>query len=143
MRMDIDVRFVPERRAMKETGPVKLPYDKLIRMMIDASGKTAKEISEGFGRGGNYINALLSRGSVPNTSTLVDIANGCGFDVVVQGHGMEFSIPSESDLKALNESSMLFISTDSSPDGVGVITTAKWIPMPDKGKTDSSDSEPK
>lgn len=56
-----------------------------IRHMCDQAGMTTVQVSEALGKSRAYVGATLSRGSVPKADTLSQIAQACGYRLVLEG----------------------------------------------------------
>lgn len=52
-----------------------------IRMMMEASGISAGDLSRALGRSRGYITALLAHGGSPRVDTLAAIAEICGYSL--------------------------------------------------------------
>lgn len=65
----------------KTTG---YPCRRIIRAIVNESGMSASEISRAMGRSSGYVNTLLSSGAIPGADTFAEIANACGYRVVVE-----------------------------------------------------------
>ena len=55
-----------------------------IRRMCDEAGLTTVQVSERLGKSRAYVGATLSRGSVPKADTLAQIAQACGYTLVLE-----------------------------------------------------------
>ena len=66
--------------------------DEAIRHMCKVAGKGTPVVSRDIGRGSSFVGSILSRGSVPKADTLARIAEACGYEVVLRGHGEEITI---------------------------------------------------
>ena len=58
-----------------------------IKHMCEQSGQGVVGASQALGKSRMYLSALISRGSYPRTDTLVQIAQACGYEVVLEGQG--------------------------------------------------------
>lgn len=56
---------------------------KVLRQMIEESGKSQRLISVEIGRHPTYIASLLHEGSMPQIDTFASIAKACGCEVFV------------------------------------------------------------
>ena len=66
-----------------------------IRHMCEVAGKGTVEVSGDIGRGRSYVGSILSRGSTPQADTLAEIAEACGYELVLIGHGEKIVIEYE------------------------------------------------
>ena len=66
--------------------------DEAIRHMCEAAGKGTTVVSRDIERASSFVGSILSRGSVPKADTLARIAEACGYEVVLRGHGEEITI---------------------------------------------------
>jgi hypothetical protein len=66
--------------------------DEAIRHMCETVGKGTTVVSKDIGRGSSFVGSILSRGSVPKADTLARIAEACGYELVLRGHGEEITI---------------------------------------------------
>ena len=60
--------------------------DEAIRHMCEATGGGTVTVSKAMGKTRSYLSALLSRGTVPKADTLAQIAQACGYELVLEGH---------------------------------------------------------
>ena len=58
-----------------------------IRYMCDKAGKGTTVVSRDIGRGSSFVGSILSRGSIPKADTLAEIAEACGYELALIGHG--------------------------------------------------------
>lgn len=63
--------------------------------MCDVSGKGTIEVSSEIGRAKSYVGGILSRGSTPQADTLAEIAEACGYQLALIGHGEQIVIEYE------------------------------------------------
>lgn len=63
-----------------------------VRRMLDNADVSASEVSRRIGRTSGYMGSMIYNGTVPRTDLFVSIANACGYDVIVRGHGEEWSL---------------------------------------------------
>lgn len=63
-----------------------------IRHMCDKAGKGTTIVSRDIGRGSSFVGSILSRGSVPKADTLAEIAEACGYELMLVGHGEQITI---------------------------------------------------
>ncbi len=54
-----------------------------VKHMCEESGDGVVSVSQALGKSRLYLSALISRGSYPRTDTLVQIAQACGYSVVL------------------------------------------------------------
>lgn len=66
-----------------------------IRHMCDKAGKGTTVVSKDIGRGSSFVGSILSRGSVPKADTLAEIAEACGYELALIGHGEQIVIEYE------------------------------------------------
>ena len=60
--------------------------------VVAQSGKTAKDVSLEMGLTSNFITNTKARKSAPRLDTFARIAEVCGYEVVLRGHGEEITI---------------------------------------------------
>ena len=58
-----------------------------IRRMVDESGTTYAQVSRDLSRNDRYIAVMLSAGNTPSATLLARIANACGYELTLIGHG--------------------------------------------------------
>ena len=58
-----------------------------IRHMCDTSGQKIAEVSKAIGRSRAFLSNMLTRGNNPRIDTLIEIADACGYKVVLEGQG--------------------------------------------------------
>lgn len=58
-----------------------------VRHMCEASGQKIAEVSKAIGRSRAFLSNMLTRGNNPRIDTLISIAQACGYQVVLEGHG--------------------------------------------------------
>lgn len=130
-----------------------------IRLMMKKSKINPTELSRRIGKSRAYISSSLAHDSTPKVDTLARIAHECGYRMYLRSGDDEIELYSEDDktasiqdflshlpatvnvedlIKEMKDSQMLLTVTETGPDGK-LKTETKYI---DKGKTDSSDSEP-
>lgn len=63
-----------------------------IRLMLDASGRSANSVSLSLGKHRNYLATATYKESSPRADNLAAIAEECGFELVLKGHGEEIRI---------------------------------------------------
>lgn len=63
-----------------------------IRHMCDKAGKGTTIVSKDIRRGSSFVGSILSRGSVPKADTLAEIAEACGYQLTLIGHGEQIVI---------------------------------------------------
>ncbi len=66
-----------------------------IRHMCEVSGKGSTIVSKDIGRVSSFVGTILSRGSVPKADTLAEIAEACGYQLALIGHGEQIVIEYE------------------------------------------------
>jgi ribosome-binding protein aMBF1 (putative translation factor) len=54
-----------------------------IRMMIETSGKSGRQVAREIGRSESFISSSLAQDVCPRTDTLARIARACGYELVV------------------------------------------------------------
>lgn len=72
-----------------------MKVDLLVKKMIDKSGKSPSEVSKQMGRTRNYIYAFYNKKPDPKLSTFIDIAQSCGYSIVLKGHDEEIDLTTE------------------------------------------------
>ena len=55
-----------------------------IRRMCDESGKGPIQVSQELGKSRSYVSAAISRGNIPRVDTLTQIAQACGYRLVLE-----------------------------------------------------------
>lgn len=60
--------------------------------VVSRSGEGPMALSRKLGRHESYLSTTISRRSVPKLDTFADIADACGFELVLRGHGTELVI---------------------------------------------------
>lgn len=65
---------------------------RVLRAMVEHSGKSKADISRAMGRSDNYIGVTLAKGTVPQADTLARIAKACGYKVYVEGQGERLEV---------------------------------------------------
>lgn len=55
-----------------------------VRRMVEASGRSASDVSRSIGKSRNYIGVLIAQGSDPRTRNLARIAHECGYRLVLR-----------------------------------------------------------
>ena len=58
-----------------------------IRRMCETSGQGITEVSRAIGRTRAFLSNMLTRGNNPRIDTLINIAQACGYKVVLEGQG--------------------------------------------------------
>ena len=58
-----------------------------IRRLCESSGMGTIEVSQAMGKSRGYLSATISRGNVPRADTLAQIAQACGYELVLEGRG--------------------------------------------------------
>lgn len=66
-----------------------------IKHMCEKSGKGVVGASQALGKSRMYLSALISRWSYPRTDTLVQIAQACGYKLVLEGNGEKIELDPE------------------------------------------------
>lgn len=67
----------------------------VIRHMIRVVGKSFAEVSRAIGRNSRYIPTMLKDATTPGLDLFVKIANACGYDVLLVGHGEAHRLAAE------------------------------------------------
>lgn len=63
-----------------------------IQGMVEVSGKSQREVSQEIGKVPTFIGTTVYRRSSPRADTLARIAEACGFQLVLEGHGTRMVI---------------------------------------------------
>lgn len=63
-----------------------------IEKMCGVAGKSQRTVSSEIGRNPTFIGTTLSKGSVPRVDTMAKIAEACGFELVLRGHGVTIEL---------------------------------------------------
>lgn len=63
-----------------------------IRHIVEQSGKSGIKISNAIGRSDYFISTTVSKGSDVGCSTMAAIADACGYELILKGHGEEIPI---------------------------------------------------
>lgn len=83
----------------------------LIRHMISVSGKSGAQISRDMGRSDNFVWSTLQnmqKGSKLRVNLFVGIAEHCGYDIEIRGHGEEYALRTlDGDLEVLSPAAPL------------------------------------
>lgn len=58
-----------------------------IRHMVAISHKTYAQVSRELGRARNFLNVMFRDATTPRLDLMAKIANACGYDLVLLGHG--------------------------------------------------------
>ena len=56
----------------------------ILRHMVEASGKSYRQISKEIGRSESFVSATIAQGACPRLDTFASIAGACGYQVEVQ-----------------------------------------------------------
>lgn len=59
-----------------------------IERMCELGGKSQRTVSKEIGRNPTFLGTTLSKGSVPRVDTMAKVAEACGFELVLRGHGV-------------------------------------------------------
>lgn len=54
-----------------------------MRLMIEASGKSGRQVAREIGRSESFISSSLAQGVCPRADTLARVAHACGYELVV------------------------------------------------------------
>lgn len=69
--------------------------------LVGGSGKSMMSLSLALGRSRNYITQLIQQGSISQVDTVADVADVCGYDLVLRrrsdGEEMLIDPPSKDD----------------------------------------------
>lgn len=68
-----------------------------LRHVAAKSGKSRTVISVGLGRSRNYFSSLITQGAEPTVKVFAKIAKGCGYRLVLIGHGEMVTIDGEAE----------------------------------------------
>lgn len=63
-----------------------------IKHIIGKSGKSGIKVSQSLGRSDYYISTAISNGRDVGCSTMAAIAEACGYELILKGHGEEIPI---------------------------------------------------
>ena len=66
----------------------------LVRHMAKTCGKSLRGLSVEMGRSPNWLSGTLSRNKEIHAETLSEIANACGYSLVISGHGETIEVDS-------------------------------------------------
>lgn len=79
-----------------------------IKRMVDASGRSASDVSRSIGKSRSYLSVLQKQGSDPRTKNLARIAHECGYRLVLRNDdtGDEIELYDKNDTEQFLESSM-------------------------------------
>ncbi len=68
-----------------------------IQTMLAKSGKSANSVSLAMGKHRNYIATAIYKQSDPQADNLAKIAELCGYELILKGHGEEIAIDPSQD----------------------------------------------
>ncbi len=54
-----------------------------MRAMIEASGKSGRQVAREIGRSESFVSSTLAQGVCPRADTLVRVADACGYKIVI------------------------------------------------------------
>ena len=54
-----------------------------MRLIIEASGKTGRQVAREIGRSESFISSSLAQGVCPRADTLARIAHACGYELAI------------------------------------------------------------
>lgn len=60
--------------------------------MLRVSGKSANSVSLAMGKHRNFISSTIYQRSTPRSDNLAKIAELCGYELILKGHGEEIEI---------------------------------------------------
>jgi DNA-binding phage protein len=63
-----------------------------IEAMCEMAGKSQRTVSTEIGRNPTFIGTTISKGSIPRVDTMAKIAEACGFELVLRGHGVTMEL---------------------------------------------------
>lgn len=66
-----------------------------IRRMCDQSGRGVVEVSQELGKSKMYVSGMISRHTVPRTDTLAQIAQTCGYRLILESDTDKIVISTE------------------------------------------------
>ena len=66
-----------------------------IRHMVSVAGKSFADVSREMGRVSRYVSVMLHEAVTPRLDVFVKIANACGYDVLLVGHGEGLRLSTE------------------------------------------------
>ena len=100
--------------------PDKAGLQLVIRHMIRVVGKSFAEVSRAIGRNSRYIPTMLKDATTPGLDLFVKIANACGYDVLLVGHGEAHRLAAERIGEAKVSATRLWSVESASVDGASV-----------------------
>lgn len=53
-----------------------------MRRMIEASGKSGRQVAREIGRSDSFVSSTLAQGVCPRADTLAKVARACGYEIV-------------------------------------------------------------
>lgn len=76
--------------------------NELIKVMIERSGVTKRELSRAMGRSDNYVATSLMKSKSHSLELVCEVADALGYTIEVSGHGSRMAVNGdESDLAGL------------------------------------------
>lgn len=54
-----------------------------MRLIIEASGKSGRQVAREIGRSGSFISSSLAQGACPRADTHARVARACGYELVL------------------------------------------------------------
>ncbi len=66
-----------------------------IRRMCEESGRGVVEVSQELGKSKMYVSGMISRHTVPRTDTLAQIAQACGYRLILESDTDKIVISTE------------------------------------------------
>ena len=54
-----------------------------MRAMIEASGKSGRQVAREIGRSESFVSSTLAQGVCPRADTLARVAEACGYKIVI------------------------------------------------------------
>ena len=70
-----------------------------LRRMVEASGKSTRQIARELGRSDSFVRATISQKSRPRIDTFLAIAQACGYEMVMASPADEFTLSQGSELE--------------------------------------------
>lgn len=62
------------------------------KRMVRMSGKPSSQIAREIGRAESFVRATISQGTRPRVDTFAEIAEACGYEVVLRSGSDEFTL---------------------------------------------------
>ncbi|MBR3224385.1 MAG: helix-turn-helix domain-containing protein [Atopobiaceae bacterium] len=68
-----------------------------MRAMIEASGKSGRQVAREIGRSESFVSSTLAQGVCPRVDTLARVAEACGYEIVIVPKDVACSLVDGSD----------------------------------------------